>query len=70
MALVVLSKVEQRLDAVRAVLAGASVVEVAAAFRVSRSSERSRLPTACRPANGGERPSGVHHVGRNQDARG
>jgi transposase InsO family protein len=36
MALVVLSKVEQRLDAVRAVLAGASVVEVAAAFGVSR----------------------------------
>jgi Homeodomain-like domain len=36
MALVVLSKVEQRLDAVRALLAGASVVEVAAAFGVSR----------------------------------
>src|SRR5215213_4427108 len=36
MALVVLSKVEQRLDAVRAVLAGASVVEVAAAVGVSR----------------------------------
>jgi transposase len=35
-ALVVLSKVEQRLDAVRAVLAGASVVEVAAAVGVSR----------------------------------
>ena len=35
MALVVLSKVEQRLDAVRAVLAGGSVVEVAAAFGVS-----------------------------------
>ena len=33
MALVVLSKVEQRLDAVRAVLAGASVVEVAAGIR-------------------------------------
>jgi hypothetical protein len=36
MALVVVSKVEQRLDAVRAVLAVASVVEVAAAFGVSR----------------------------------
>lgn len=36
MALVVLSKVEQRLDAVRAVLAGASVTEVAAAVGVSR----------------------------------
>ncbi len=32
MALVVLSKVEQRLDAVRAVLADASVTEVAAAI--------------------------------------
>lgn len=38
MALVVLSVVEQRLDAVRAVLAGASVTEVAAAAGVSRSS--------------------------------
>ena len=37
MALVVLSVVEQRLDAVRAVLAGATVVEVAAAVGVSRS---------------------------------
>jgi transposase len=36
MALVVLSKVEQRLDAVRVVLAGASVTEVAAAVGVSR----------------------------------
>src|SRR5215218_9433547 len=36
MALVVLSKIEQRLDAVRAVLAGASVVEVAATVGVSR----------------------------------
>jgi transposase len=36
MALVALSKVEQRLDAVRAVLAGASVTEVAAAVGVSR----------------------------------
>ena len=36
MALVVLSMVEQRLDAVRAVLAGASVTEVAAAVGVSR----------------------------------
>lgn len=36
MALVVLSVVEQRLDAVRAVLAGASVTEVAAAVGVSR----------------------------------
>ena len=36
MALVVLSKVEQRLDAVRAVLAGASVTEVAATVGVSR----------------------------------
>jgi transposase len=36
MALVVLSKVEQRLDAVRTVLAGASVVEVTAAVGVSR----------------------------------
>ena len=35
-ALVVLSKVEQRLDAVRAVLAGATVTEVAAAVGVSR----------------------------------
>lgn len=35
-ALVVLSKVEQRLDAVRAVLAGPSVTEVAAAVGVSR----------------------------------
>ena len=38
MALVVLSVVEQRLDAVRAVLAGASVVEVARACGVSRQS--------------------------------
>ena len=38
MALVVLSVVEQRLDAVRAVLAGASVTEVAAVVGVSRSS--------------------------------
>jgi hypothetical protein len=37
-ALVVLSKVEQRLDAVRAVLAGAPVIEVAAAAGVSRHS--------------------------------
>ena len=37
MALVVLSLVEQRLDAVRAVLAGASVTEVAAATGESRS---------------------------------
>ena len=37
MALVVLSVVEQRLDAVRAVLAGESVVEVAARYRVARS---------------------------------
>jgi transposase len=36
MALVVLSKVEQRLDAVRAVLAGASVTEIATAVGVSR----------------------------------
>jgi len=36
MVLVVLSKVEQRLDAVRAVLAGASVTDVAAAAGVSR----------------------------------
>ena len=36
MALVVLSMVELRLDAVRAVLAGASVTEVAAAVGVSR----------------------------------
>ncbi len=36
MALVVLSKVEQRLDAVRAVLSGATVTEVAAAVGVSR----------------------------------
>ena len=36
MALVVLSKVEQRLDAVRAVLGGAQVTEVAAAVGVSR----------------------------------
>jgi transposase-like protein len=38
LALVVLSVVEQRLDAVRAVLAGASVVEVARACGVSRQS--------------------------------
>jgi transposase-like protein len=37
MALVVLSVVELRLDAVRAVLAGESVVEVAARFEVARS---------------------------------
>jgi transposase InsO family protein len=37
LALVVLSVVEQRLDAVRAVLAGATVIEVAAAAGVSRS---------------------------------
>jgi transposase len=36
LALVVLSKAVQRLDAVRAVLAGASVAEVAAAVGVSR----------------------------------
>ncbi len=36
MALVVLSKVEQRLDAVRAVVGGAKVIEVAAAVGVSR----------------------------------
>jgi transposase len=38
LALVVLSVVEQRLDAVRAVLAGASVTEVAAEVGVSRQS--------------------------------
>ena len=38
MALVALSVVEQRLDAVRAVLAGASVMEVAAQVGVSRQS--------------------------------
>jgi transposase len=37
MALVVLSVVEQRLDAVRAVLAGESVVEVAVRYQVGRS---------------------------------
>ena len=37
MALVVLSVVEQRLDAVRAVLAGADVTEVAARLGVHRS---------------------------------
>jgi transposase len=37
-ALVVLSKVEQRLDAVRAVLGGAKVIEVAASVGVSRQS--------------------------------
>jgi transposase-like protein len=37
LALVVLSVVEQRLDAVRAVLAGATVIEVAAATGVARS---------------------------------
>ncbi len=37
MALVVLSVVEQRLDAVRAVLAGADVTEVAAGIGVHRS---------------------------------
>jgi transposase-like protein len=43
MALVVLSKVEQRLDAVRAVLAGASVTEVAGLVGVSRVSLHSWL---------------------------
>jgi transposase len=38
MALVALSVVEQRLDAVRAVLAGASVTEVAVQIGVSRQS--------------------------------
>ncbi len=38
LALVALSVVEQRLDAVRAVLAGASVTEVAAQVGVSRQS--------------------------------
>jgi transposase-like protein len=38
MALVALSVVEQRLDAVRAVLAGASVTEVASQVGVSRQS--------------------------------
>ena len=38
MALVALSVVEQRLDAVRAVLAGAKVTEVAAGLGVSRQS--------------------------------
>ena len=37
MALVVLSVVEQRLDAVRAVLSGESVVEVAVRYEVARS---------------------------------
>jgi transposase-like protein len=37
MALVVLSVVEQRLDAVRAVLAGESVVDVAVRYRVAPS---------------------------------
>jgi transposase len=37
MALVVLSVVEQRLDAVRAALSGESVVEVAARYEVARS---------------------------------
>ena len=49
MALVVLSVVEQRLDAVRAVLAGAQVTEVAAAVGVSRQSVHAwvaRYPTA------------------------
>ena len=41
MALVVLSVVEQRLDAVRAVLSGAKVTEVAAALGVSRQSVHS-----------------------------
>ena len=36
MALVVLSVVEQRLDAVRAVLSGESVVEVAVRYEVAR----------------------------------
>ena len=49
MALVVLSVVEQRLDAVRAVLAGATVTEVAAAAGVSRSTltDRSLRPVSC-----------------------
>ena len=37
MALVVLSVVEQRLDAVRSVLSGETVVEVAARYGVARS---------------------------------
>jgi len=41
LALVVLSVVEQRLDAVRAVLSGAKVTEVAAAMEVSRQSVHS-----------------------------
>ena len=41
MALVALSVVEQRLDAVRAVLSGAKVTEVAAAIGVSRQSVHS-----------------------------
>ena len=43
MALVALSVVEQRLDAVRAVLAGASVMEVAAQVGVSRQSVHTLL---------------------------
>jgi hypothetical protein len=43
MALVVLSKVEQRLDAVRAVSAGASVTDIAAAVGVSRVSVHDRF---------------------------
>ena len=42
-ALVVLSKVEQRLDAVRAVLGGAQLTEVAAAVGVSRQTLHSWL---------------------------
>ncbi len=38
MALVLLSKIEQRLDAVRAVLAGADVTAVAVSLGVHRSS--------------------------------
>ena len=56
MALVVLSKVEQRLDAVRAVLGGAKVSEVAGSVGVSRQRLHTWLTRV--PARGGGRAGG------------
>ena len=67
MALVALSVVEQRLDAVRAVLAGASVTEVAAAVGVS-AHMCVAAPRTGRCASGGDGGPGalaaVDHDGR------
>ena len=67
MALVVLSKIEQRLDAVRAVLAGADVTAVAASLGVHLSSvhrwtdEAQRLggTTGARPDEGPDDEDGA-----------